>query len=74
MNTIPRYVTIAMIARHVGRHEVSIRRSLHLAGLMPPKIPGACGYRLTERAANLYILKHFPEAGPIQLPAASVAR
>lgn len=65
-----RYVTIAMLCKHAGKHRSSVIRALRFANVKQEKFPGARGVRITEKEANAFLAKYWPEAGPLPMPIA----
>lgn len=65
MNSVQRFISVSMIAQHVDRHPASVLRAMYRGGVIPEKVSGAQGFRLTERDANLFVLKHCPKVGPL---------
>lgn len=60
-----KYVTIAMLSDHTGKHVTSIRRVLKTAGVIVETPKGCKGARIAERDANRFLLRHWPEIGAI---------
>ncbi|MGV3531739.1 MAG: hypothetical protein ACO1QR_05165 [Chthoniobacteraceae bacterium] len=60
-----KYVTVAMLAEHTCKQPATARRALKVAGVNLVRLPGARGMRATEKDANDFILKHWPDAAPI---------
>ena len=64
-----RWVTLAMICEHAKKHRSSVVRALKAAGVQTERIAGCKGVRLREREANRFLLRQWPEAGPLPMPA-----
>ena len=63
-----KYVTIAMIARHAKKHKLTVWKALRKAGVNMETPPGAKGFRITEKDANRFLAKQWPEVGPLPIP------
>ena len=64
-----RYVTVAMIAAHVGLSIFGVRYAMKQAGIKGEKFPGVRGIRIPLNIANKFICKHWPEVGPMKVEA-----
>jgi hypothetical protein len=74
MSTTPQWVTLAQIAEVTGHHQESVRRALHATGLMPARIKGVRGHRLTLANANRFIARQWPGAPLIKPAPAEVSQ
>jgi hypothetical protein len=60
-----RYVTINMLAKHTGKHPKSVQRALKRANVPVEKFIGVQGLRLSEKDANNFLRRQWPETGPL---------
>lgn len=60
-----KFVTLKMVAAHVGRHPNSVRRGMLLAGLLPKEQVGVNGIRVPIKTANQFIEHQWPGAAPM---------
>lgn len=60
-----KFVTIAMLCEHTGRHRSTVFRALKAAGIRAQSVPGCKGLRLPERDANKFLLRQWPEVGAL---------
>jgi hypothetical protein len=56
-----------MLAKHAGKDPKTVKRALRAANVTLEIIPGVRGYRITERDANRFLFKQWPEAGAIRV-------
>lgn len=61
-----KFVTIRMIAEHVGRTKQAVGKAIRMAGVQPEKAPGVKGLRLTLKQANDFIGRQWPESPSIK--------
>jgi len=54
-----------MLAQHAGKCTQAVRNAIKAAGLKPEKFPGVHGLRIPEKEANKFLLKHWPDVGPL---------
>lgn len=60
-----KFVTLKMIAAHVGRTPQAVTRALKLAGKHPGRTPGVKGIRITTKEANQFIEHQWPGSQPL---------
>jgi hypothetical protein len=60
-----RYVTIRMIAEHAKKNINTVISALRVAGVELKAEKGVKGFRIPERDANKFLLKHWPTCGPM---------
>lgn len=68
-----KYVTIQMLVKHTGKHRNTIERALRLAGVAMEKTPGIRGIRVKLADANKFLLRQWPEVGPMNLETKELA-
>lgn len=60
-----KYITIAMLCAHTGRHRSTILRALQRAGLTAAHFPGCKGCRLPEATARTFLQRQWPDLPPL---------
>ena len=60
-----RFVTVAMLCAHAGKHRATILRALRAAGISAERAKGLRGLRLTERDARRFLSRQWPEIPPL---------
>jgi len=60
-----KFVTIAMIAAHVGRTKQAVGIAMRLAGVKTERAKGLKGVRILLRDANTFIGRQWPESSPM---------
>lgn len=61
-----KYVTVAMIAQHAGRHHQTVFRALKATGTATLKQPGVNGLRILKRDADRFLELMWPDIGPMK--------
>ncbi|WP_050031116.1 hypothetical protein [Verrucomicrobium sp. BvORR034] len=65
---IESHVTLEQIATHVDKSMLTIRTHQKAGHIRAKKFSGVRGYRVTLKAANEYVAKVYPTAGPMKSP------